>query len=102
VGTTLARTTVLSNSLGTTVAISLTGTSTVFVTYPSEKSVYQDSNNTATAPQISASNGLIVNNKTVGANYSIPSGYAAMSVGPVTVSGGVAVTIPSGSRWVIL
>jgi hypothetical protein len=41
-GTTLARTTVLSNSLGTTAAISLTGTSNVFVTYPSEKSIYQD------------------------------------------------------------
>ena len=101
-GTTLARTTILSNSLGTTVAISLTGTSTVFVTYPSEKSVYQDSTNTAYAPQFAASNGLVVNNQTVGANYSIPSGYAAMSVGPVTVSSGVAVTIPSGSRWVVL
>jgi hypothetical protein len=41
-GTTLDRTTVLSNSLGTTAAISLTGTSNVFVTYPSEKSIYQD------------------------------------------------------------
>jgi hypothetical protein len=41
-GTTLARTTILSNSLGTTAAISLTGTSNVFVTYPSEKSIYQD------------------------------------------------------------
>ena len=40
-GPTLARTTVLSNSLGTTAAISLTGTSTVFCTYPAEKSVNQ-------------------------------------------------------------
>jgi hypothetical protein len=38
-GPTLARTTVLSNYLGTTVAINLSGSSNVFVTYPSEKSV---------------------------------------------------------------
>jgi hypothetical protein len=49
-----------------------------------------------------ASNGLFVNNMTVGASYSIPSGYSASSVGPVTVSSGVSVTVPSGSRWVVL
>jgi hypothetical protein len=38
-GTTLARTTVLSNSLGNTSPISLTGSSNVFVTYPAGKSV---------------------------------------------------------------
>jgi hypothetical protein len=38
-GPTLARTTVLSNYLGTTAAINLVGSSNVFVTYPSEKSV---------------------------------------------------------------
>lgn len=40
-GTTLARTTILSSSAGGA-AITLAGTSTVFVTYPSEDSVYQD------------------------------------------------------------
>jgi hypothetical protein len=102
VGTTLARTTILSNSLGTTVAISLTGTSTVFVTYPSEKSVYQDSTNTAYAPQLAASNGLTVNNKIVATSYTIPIGYNATSAGPMTINSGVVVTVPSGSRWVIL
>jgi hypothetical protein len=101
-GTTLARTTILSNSLGTTSAISLTGTSTVFVTYPSEKSVYQDSTNTAIAPQFSASNGIFINNLTVAASFTIPNGYSALSVGPVTVNGGVTVTVPSGSRWLVL
>ena len=43
-GPTLARTTVLSNSLGTTSPITLVGASNVFVTYPSEKSVNQDAN----------------------------------------------------------
>jgi hypothetical protein len=51
---------------------------------------------------ISATNGLVVNNNTVSANYSIPSGSSAMSVGPITVASGQSVTIPSGSRWVVL
>jgi hypothetical protein len=55
-----------------------------------------------TAPQHVSSNGLMVNNQTIGTSYSIPSGYAASSVGPVTLSGGVSVTVPSGGRWVVL
>lgn len=51
---------------------------------------------------ISATNGLVVNNNTVSANYSIPSGSSAMSVGPITVASGQSVTIPNGSRWVVL
>jgi hypothetical protein len=51
---------------------------------------------------VSATNGLVVNNNTVSANYSIPSGSSAMSVGPITVASGQSVTIPSGSRWVVL
>ena len=54
------------------------------------------------APQQIASNGLIVNNQTIATSYSIPSGYAASSVGPVTLSSGVSVTIPTGGRWVVL
>ena len=38
------------------------------------------------ASQVVATNGLVVNNKTVSASYSIPSGYAATSTGPITVS----------------
>jgi hypothetical protein len=41
-GPSLARTTVLANSLGTTVAINLAGSSNVFVTYPAGKSVNLD------------------------------------------------------------
>ena len=42
------------------------------------------------------------NGKTITTNYTITSGSNAMSTGPVTVNSGVTVTIPSGSRWVIL
>jgi hypothetical protein len=101
-GPTLTRTTIFSSSNAGS-AVTFSGTVNVFITYPSSQSVYEDNTTgTATAPQFSASNGLIVNNKTVGTNYTIPTGYCAMSTGPVTVSGGVSVTVPSGSRWVVL
>ena len=55
-----------------------------------------------TGAQVIASNGLHVNSKTVSISYSIPSGSSAMSAGPMTVASGVTVTVPSGSRWVVL
>jgi hypothetical protein len=102
-GTTLSRTTVLASSNSGSLVSFSAGTKDVFVTYPAGKSVYWDSalGNSAAAPEFSATNGLFVNNMTVGTSYSIPSGYSASSVGPVTVSSGVAVTIPSGSRWLV-
>jgi hypothetical protein len=52
--------------------------------------------------ELIASNGLVVNSATVAASYSVPSGSNAMSVGPVSVATGQTVTIPTGSRWLIL
>jgi hypothetical protein len=43
-----------------------------------------------------------VNSLTVSTSYSIPSGSSAMSAGPITVNSGVTVTVPSGSKWVVL
>jgi hypothetical protein len=54
------------------------------------------------SPQLNATNGIVVNSKTVAASYTIPSGSSAMSAGPMTVATGQTVTISSGSRWVIL
>ena len=51
---------------------------------------------------VNASNGLHINSKTVSASYSIPSGSSAMSAGPITVATGQSVTVPSGSRWVVV
>lgn len=42
------------------------------------------------------------NGQTVTTSYSIPSGSNAMSTGPITINSGVTVTVPSGSRWVVL
>jgi len=48
-----------------------------------------------------ASNGIVVNSLTVATSYTIAAGYSGMSAGPITISGGAAVTVSSGSRWVI-
>ena len=53
-------------------------------------------------PQVLANNGLVVNNNTVTVSVTIPTGYSASSTGPITINSGVTVTIPSGSRWVVL
>ena len=42
------------------------------------------------------------NDQTVTANYTITTGKNAMSVGPISISSGVTVTIPSSSKWVVL
>lgn len=43
-----------------------------------------------------------LNSQSVSTTYSIPSGQNASCVGPITVSSGATVTVPSGSRWVVL
>ena len=101
-GPTLTRTTIISSSNSGS-AVTFSGTVNVFVTYPSEKSVNLDqSTNTAYAPQFNASNGLLLNNATVSASYTIATGNNAMSVGPMTVASGQTVTVSTGQRWVIL
>ena len=54
------------------------------------------------SPQLTATNGIVVNSKTVAASFTVPSGSSAMSAGPITVATGQSVTVSSGSRWVIL
>lgn len=101
-GTTLSRDTVLASSAGGAKVNFPAGTKDVFCDYPAGKTAIQNENGYVQNTIFEATNGLFVNNRTVGANYSIPSGYSASSVGPVTVAGGVTVTVPSGSRWVVL
>jgi hypothetical protein len=48
-----------------------------------------------------ASNGIVVNSLTVATSYTIAAGFSGMSAGPITVASGQAVTVSSGSRWVI-
>lgn len=45
---------------------------------------------------------FVENSQVVTTNYTITSGKSASSAGPITINNGVTVTVPSGSRWVIL
>jgi hypothetical protein len=101
-GTLLSRDTILESSNGGTAVNFSAGTKNVFVTYPAEESVYQDATGTAYAPQFAASNGLNLNNATIGTSYTFPTGYNSVEAGDITLSGGVTVTVPSTSRWVIV
>ena len=101
-GTTLSRTTVLASSNSGSLVNFSAGTKDVFVTYPAGKAVFGDTTDTAYETQFAASNGLLMNNKTIATSYSIPSGYCATSAGPITVNSGITITVPTGSRWVVL
>ena len=90
-GTTLARTTVLSSSNAGAAVNFSAGTKDVFVTYPSEYSAYTG-----------GSQGIVLNNTTISANYTIETGVNGFSVGPITVNSGIAVTVNSGQRWVVI
>lgn len=88
-GPTLARTTVLSSSNANALVSFSSGTKDVFVTYPSGRAVI-------------GSQGYIENANTIAISSTITSGSNAVSAGPVTINSGIAVTIPSGSRWVVV
>ena len=97
-GPDLRRDTVLSNSLGTTAFINFSaGTKDVFVTYPSERSVF------ALGSGVTSDTGSIYLNKTTATqNTTLNSGENGISIGPVTVSSGVSINVNSGQRWVII
>ena len=106
---TLANSFVL-NSAGTSVErVSLSGSYSILnLVYDKTNSTFAGTNLNAidyfsvlNAETLISSNGLVVNNMTIGASYTIPTGYSASSVGPVSLSSGVTVTVPTGSRWVV-
>jgi hypothetical protein len=88
-GTTLARTTVLSSSNSGNLVNFSAGTKDVWVDYPAGRAV-------------TGATGLIENNTTITANYTVTDGRNAMSAGPITVNSGVTVTVPSGSVWTVV
>jgi hypothetical protein len=92
-GTTLSRTTVLSSSNSGSLVNFSAGTKDVFVTYPAE----------FTANAIGGGVGaVLLNADTVTANGTIATGQNGLSVGPVTLASGVAITVSSGQRWLVL
>ena len=97
----LSNDTATATTLYPTFASATTGTtSTVYTS--NAKLLYKPSTGELSVTAPIASNGLVLNATTVATSYTIAAGYNASSVGPITVSGGVAVTITSGQRWLVL
>ena len=78
-----------------------TGTAATLFT-SNAKLLYKPSTGEFQASVPVALNGIVVNSQTVATSYTIAAGFSAMSAGPVTVASGQAVTLSSGSRWVIV
>jgi hypothetical protein len=49
-----------------------------------------------------ATNGFLLTANNITGNYTVGSGYNALSIGPMTTANNVTVTVSSGQRWVIL
>ena len=76
---------------------SLTAGSGMTITPASNGSITFDA--TATA---AAGGAIWVNTQTISQNYTIASGYNGLSVGPITIDTGYAVTVSTGSIWQVL
>jgi len=78
-----------------------TGTASTLFT-GNTKLLYKPSTGELSSSVVNASNGIYVNSQTIAVSYTIAVGFSAMSSGPVTISSGQAVTVSSGSRWVVI
>ena len=63
---------------------------------------FTDGTTQTTAAYMGADNCMFENNMTISNDYTITTNRSASSVGPISIDDGVTVTIPDGSRWVIL
>jgi hypothetical protein len=64
--------------------------------------LYKPSTGELQSKALVATNGLVVNGDAITTDYTLGTGFNAMSVGPVNVSAGVSVTVSGGQRWVVL
>jgi hypothetical protein len=88
-GTTLSRDSVLASSNSGNLVNFSAGTKDVFVTYPAGRSV-------------SGGEGYIENDAQIDISSTINTGRNAISAGPITISSGATVTVPSGSVWTVV
>ena len=100
-GATISNDTTTASDLYPLFSSATSGTPTTIYT-SNAKYLYKPSTGDLSASQVIASNGLVLNNTTVSASYTIATGNNAMSVGPITVASGQSVTVSSGQRWVVL
>ncbi len=88
-GTTLSRDVVLESSNSGNLVNFGAGDKDVFVAYPAERAVI-------------GGMGYIENAALITQSSTINTGNNAISGGPITISDGITVTVPSGSRWTIV
>ena len=88
-GTTLSRDTVLASSNSGSLVNFSAGTKDVFCDYPAGRAVI-------------GGEGYVENAYTINNSSTVNIGNNALSVGPLTIASGVSVTVPSGSRWVVI
>lgn len=100
-GLTISNDTTTATDVYPTFAAATSGTMSTIYT-GNAKLLYKPSTGELTSTHLVASNGIFVNSLTIGTSYTIPSGYSGVSAGIITVSGGVTVTVSSGSRWVVV
>lgn len=90
-GTTLSRDTVLSSSNSGSLVNFSAGSKDVFVTYPAGRSF-----------DGIGSQSIATNNTQVAESGTFPSSFNGLSVGPITIQSGVAITVPSGQKWIVI
>lgn len=88
-GSTLSRTTVLASSNSGSLVNFSAGTKDVFCDYPAKRAV-------------TGAMGYTENDATISTSSTINSGRNAISAGPVTISSGVTITVPTGSVWTVV
>lgn len=100
-GASISNDTTTSTNLYPLFAAATSGTPTTIYT-GNTKYLYKPSTGELSAPAPIATNGIMLHSTTVSASYTIASGNNGFSVGPITLSSGVAVTVASGQRWLVL
>ena len=89
-GTTLSRDTILASSNSGSAVNFSAGTKDVFVTYPASYALFG-----------AGGQAVVTNNTVVSDSTTIQPGFNAQSIGPITISSGKFVTVPSGNKWMV-
>jgi hypothetical protein len=100
-GASISNDTTTSTNLYPLFAAATSGVPTTIYT-GNTKYLYKPSTGELSAPAPIATNGIAVMSTTVGSSYTIATGNNGFSVGPLTISSGVTVTVSSGQRHVII
>lgn len=100
-GSALSNDTSTASDLYPTFSSATTGTAENLYT-SNAKLLYKPSTGELKASAVIATNGIMLNNTTVAASYTIDTGTNGMSIGPITVNSGITITVSSGQRWLVL